>query len=259
LSKPLHITLKDTSLAAILPHITKATGVPLLWDKAIADLRASVFAQVQPASRVLIHLALCLRLSWRQEADGYRLYRPSALVRDDERQRQQREEARAQRIEELQQMDEFTTALLQQSHLTDAEVKTLVAKFPYVAKTVEANPWFIVGLRVATWLTPEQWDKALLRRLKFNYDEWTQTGADPDLPVPRLDPRTVKRIEDTLRQRGKEPGTIAIEKPPGRSGIDSIWVSVQPDGRLSVTVDYIFAGGFGHSRGFVFGAVRNGR
>ncbi|MCS6859988.1 MAG: hypothetical protein NZT92_06690 [Abditibacteriales bacterium] len=246
-------------MAVLLPQITKLTGVPLLWDKNIADLRASVFMQSQPASQVLIHLAFCLRLVWKREADGYRLYRPSAITRSDERQRRAWEEARSKQTEEKRQLDEFTTALLRQSHLTDEEVKDLAAKFPYVAKTLKEQPWFVVGLRVATWLTPEQWDKALERRLKLDYKEWTQTGPDPDLPVPKLDLGTVKLVEATLRQQGKEPGRVAIEKPPGRSGIDSIWVSVQPDGSLSVSVEYVFAGGFSHHIQFGLGSVRDRR
>jgi hypothetical protein len=259
LSKPLRILLKDASVSAMLPQLTKATGVPLLWDKEIADLRASAFAQAQPASRVLTYVAACLRLVWKREADGYRLYRPTALTRDDEQRRRQREERQAKRIEELRQMDEFSAALVRQSHLTDAEVKALVAKFSYVAKMVEETPGLIVGLRVITWLTPEQWDKVATDGLRLDYKEWTLTGPDPDLPAPTLTPETVKGMEEFLRRQGKEPGNIAIIKPPGRSGINNVYMRVQPEGNLVVELAYSISGGFGQEISFRLGSVRDKR
>jgi hypothetical protein len=240
----------------MLPQIAKATSVPLLWDKEIADLRASVFVQSQPAFRVLTHLATCLRLMWKREADGYRLYRPTALTRKDEHHRRTEEEARTQRVEEQRQLNEFTAALLRQNHLTDDEVKKIAAKFPHVAKTLEEQPWFVVGLRVATWLTPQQWDKALERRLEFNYGEWTQTGPDSNLPTPTLPPKMMEFFESSWRQSGKGHGPVAIQKQAGGSGIDSIWVSVQPDGRLSVSVQYVVSGDFRYGKQFILGSVR---
>jgi hypothetical protein len=257
LAKPIRIALKDTSIASMLPQITKNTGVPLVWDnETLGDLRASIFVQNQPASRVLVYLATCLRLAWRQESDGYRLYCPAAIAREDERLRRIREEAQARQEEKQQQFNEFTTALLRQSHLTDEEVKKLAAKFPHVAKRIEEQPWFVVGLRVATWLTPEQWDKALINRLRLEYEDWTLTGADPDLPAPTLDLKDVSMIEADLKKRGKVPGSIAIQKMPGRSGIRRIFIGIQPDGRLGVTIDYVVADEFGYSKGSIFGTVR---
>jgi hypothetical protein len=259
LAKPIRVGLKDVSVTFLLTQVTQITSVPLLWDKEIGNLRASVFVQLQPASGILTHLAMCLRLAWKREADGYRLYRPTAVTREDERRRRQWEEERAKQREALRQMDEFTAALLRQHHLTDEEVKKLAAKFPHVAKILEEEPWFVVGMRVVTWLTPEQWSKAIDQALELDYKEWTLTGPDPNLPVPEVSPDTVKLIEATLRQQGQQPETITIQRQAGKSGINSIWVTILRDGRLSVEVRYVITGGFGHIRTFIFGSARGGR
>jgi hypothetical protein len=225
LNKVISLAFRDKLVSDILDFASKATGAPLFADDEVKILRATLLLKDQTASASLVILADCLRLSWKKERNGYRLYCTPERSQED----QQRAisdtlsyaRAQAQVEEKHRQLVGFVEQALARSHLTDDEVRQLASQYPYAAEKLEKSPWTVIAVRVASWLTPEQWEKAIDKGIWLDYPDWTLTGLDPDIP----EPKTSSRIG-------------SVYKPEGRSGIQKVYVRMQRDGTLAVAVQY---------------------
>lgn len=235
LAKPVSLSAKDATLPAVLAGISKATGVPLTCKDNAAALRVTVFLKNQTARRILAILANSLRLLVQKESEGYQFSRPAAqvhLLNDPalmaELQRQA--ELRAQKFAYQRQMSEFLTELFKQQKLSDDEVWALMRQYPAITKRMEEKPWRAVPFRVMTWLPPETWEKSSGGGVFLSYKEWTAMGGDADVPTPTP-------ASDLIARHGH------LRRPPGGSGIDQIYIHLQPDGRLHIAIDYTFEDG----------------
>ncbi len=234
LAKTVSLSGKDATLPALLAPLNKSTGVPLTCEDDVTALRVTVFLKNQPARRVLAMLAGSLRLLARKESDGYRFYLSATAVRRDDpalmAELQRLAEWRAQEFAYRRQMPEFLTELFKRQKLSDDEVWALMRQYPAVTKRMEEKPWRVVPFRVMTWFPPETWEKSSGGGVFLSYKEWTAMGGDADVPVPTSRP-------DDIERYGR------IRRPPGGSGIDQIYIHLQPDGRLHIAIDYTFEDG----------------
>jgi hypothetical protein len=225
LNKVTPLKLRDRPLPDILGSVSKATGVPLFADDEVKTLQASFLVKDQTAGTSLQVLADCLRLSWKKEQNGYRLYRLPEVTQQDQN-RAMADAAAYARVmayleKEHRELTDFVAQVLARSHVTDDEVRQLAARYPRLAEAFERAPWQVVAVRVASWLTPEQWEKAMGEGIELDYKEWTLTGPDPDIPVPE-----------------SSPGLPPFYKAKGRSGIHRISVRIERDGTLVVGVEH---------------------
>jgi len=69
---------------------------------------------------------------------------------------------------------------MQQSQLTDEDVKDLATKFPTISKMIDGSKTALMGIRVLTWLSNEQIEKMLTspEGITISRDFILQSGGD---------------------------------------------------------------------------------
>jgi hypothetical protein len=74
----------------------------------------------------------------------------------------------------------FLDTLMQQSQLTDEDVKDLATKFPTISKMIDGSKTALMGIRVLTWLSNEQIEKMLTspEGITISRDFILQSGGD---------------------------------------------------------------------------------